>query len=381
MASLTLKTDCKYYIACFTLPDGTRTNRSTRTTDKKLAQKIADAFEEAAKQAAKGQFVEAQARKVLNDILKRVGEDTIHSDTVETFLREWLKSKDNEGTNERYTHVVDLFLTGLGRKSQAYLTSINHKDIQTFIKSRQDAELAAKTIRVDAKILNTAFHLAKRLGFIEGNPVEQALAMTSIKGPSSKREPFTPEQVATIVQSATGEWHTAILFGYHTGARLEDCAGMQWENIDFNQGVVDYVARKSSVRVVVPMTDQLLAHLESIATDCPNPYITPELAKKKSGGKTGLSEAFKGIMVKAGVDPRTAKGAGKRNFSKLSFHSLRHAFNSLLANNGVDQETRMTVIGQTTKEINADYTHLDLPKLRAAVGKLPPLKIAPTPTS
>jgi integrase len=381
MASLTLKKDCRNFIACFTLPDGARTNRSTGTTDKKLAQKIADEWEDAAKQATKGQFVEAHARKVLNDILKRVGEDTIHSDTVEKFLRDWLQSKDNEGTSERYTHVVDVFLASLGRKSQSFLTSISHKDIQTFIRSRKDAGLAPKTINVDAKTLNTAFNLAKRLHFIESNPVEKALALNPIKGESLERIPFTPEQVGTLLQTATGDWLTVILFGYFTGARIDDCASMKWSNVDFNSHVIDYVAQKTGVRAVVPMAPQLEAHLLEIASsDNPSAYITPPLAKKGSGGKNGLSESFKRIMVKAAIDPQTIQGQGKRKFSRLSFHSLRHGFNSLLANNGVDQETRKALVGHTTDAANTGYTHLDLNKLRGAMAKLPALTIAATAT-
>ena len=41
MASLTKKRDCKNWIACFTLPDGTRTNRSTGTRNRKLAKQLA----------------------------------------------------------------------------------------------------------------------------------------------------------------------------------------------------------------------------------------------------------------------------------------------------------------------------------------------------
>jgi len=38
MSSLTRKHDCKNWIANITLPDGTRTSRSTGTDDKKVAQ-------------------------------------------------------------------------------------------------------------------------------------------------------------------------------------------------------------------------------------------------------------------------------------------------------------------------------------------------------
>ena len=76
-------------------------------------------------------------------------------------------------------------------------------------------------------------------------------------------------------------------------------------------------------------------------------------------------------MLRAGIDARTGPGMGIRQFAKLSFHSLRHSFNSALANAGVAQETRMKLTGHSSIAVNGDYTHLELPKLRAAVGTLP----------
>lgn len=376
MASLTQKRDCKNWIACFTLPDGTRTQRSTGTTDKKQAQHIADSFEEAAKKAKKNQFVEKDARATLNEILRRAGEDTMSGDTVDHFLKEWLNGKTNQGTKERYSHAVNLFLAHLGSKSNALLSNISHKDVQSFIKSRKAANFASKTIRVDAKILSSAFNLARKLEVIESNPFEKALALNPIQVTSSTRKDFTPDQVAKLIKTASGEWKTVIYFGYFTGARLEDCASMKWSSVNFQNNVIDYVESKRGKRVVMPMAAQLEDHLQKIAsTDNISPFITPVLAEKQSGGKTGLSEAFKRIMGKAGIDPQTVQGQGKRKFSQLSFHSLRHTTNTLLANNGIDQETRMALIGQASKAVNKDYTHLDLGKLASAVAKLPTLKL------
>jgi site-specific recombinase XerD len=76
-------------------------------------------------------------------------------------------------------------------------------------------------------------------------------------------------------------------------------------------------------------------------------------------------------MAEARIDARSGPGKGIRRFAKLSFHSLRHSFNSALANHGVDQETRMKLTGHSSVAVNGDYTHLELPKLKAAVQKLP----------
>ena len=47
MASVWKHPESKYWFACFSLPNGRRTKRSTKTTSRSDAQKIADKFEEA----------------------------------------------------------------------------------------------------------------------------------------------------------------------------------------------------------------------------------------------------------------------------------------------------------------------------------------------
>jgi integrase len=373
MSSLTLKTNCQNWIACFC-----GQQRSTGTTDKKLAQKLADEFEEAARLARAGMLNEARARRVLNDILDRCGQDKMNTDTVENFFRDWLKGKDNEGTNERYTGTVDLFLESIGAKAKGYLSNIDHKDIQKFRNSRKD--FAPKTIRTDLKSLGSAFNLAKRLNFMEYNPVEKCLALNPINVKSSEKLPFSLEQVKAILKKADGEWKTVILFAYFTGARLTDCTRMKWSNIDFEKHVLHFVMKKTGHKNddeeihTMPLAPELEAHLLEIpCADDDDSYITPELAAKETKGNYGLSACFKRIMIAAGVDPQEVEGKGKRKFSKLSFHSLRHGCNSLLGNAGVDQETRMKLVGHKSKNINDGYTHVEIKKLRDALAKLPPL--------
>jgi hypothetical protein len=49
---------------------------------------------------------------------------------------------------------------------------------------------------------------------------------------------------------------------------------------------------------------------------------------------------------------------GIRQFSKLTFHSLRHSFVSGLANAGVAQETRMLMTDHGSVAVQRDFTHL-----------------------
>jgi hypothetical protein len=45
-------------------------------------------------------------------------------------------------------------------------------------------------------------------------------------------------------------------------------------------------------------------------------------------------------MERAGIEGKRTKASGGRTLSSLTFHSLRHSFNSALTNGGVSQEIR-----------------------------------------
>src|SRR5262249_43059252 len=153
---------------------------------------------------------------------------------------------------------------------------------------------------------------ARRLGSINGNPVERALAIRPISVESCERDCFSSEQVAALIGAAEDEWKTAILLGYYTGGRFGDCVNMRLENVDLALGLIDYVPRKTRTknkRVVVPIHPSLLAHLEKLAsTDQPETFLCPTLARKPSGGKNGLSTQFKRVMATARIDARSGPG-------------------------------------------------------------------------
>ena len=104
-------------------------------------------------------------------------------------------------------------------------------------------------------------------------------------------------------------------------------------------------------------------------------YISPSLAGKSTSGKSGLSGAFTRLMATAGIDTERVDGKGKRKFQAKTFHSLRHTFNSMLANSGVSQETRMKLIGHASEQINDQYTHIQMETLRRDIENLPSFKL------
>ena len=183
---------------------------------------------------------------------------------------------------------------------------------------------------------------------------------------------FSNEDVQRILDAATSvEWQTLILLGYFVGARLSDCVHMKWENVRPEEGVLIYHQRKTGKKVIVPLHYHIIEHLRYLAKFGTDGFLCPTLANKGPGGKHGLSESFKRIVKKAGVDLMIVQGAGTRKFTKRTFHSLRHSFNSALANAGVSEEVRMKLTGHSSRAVNTQYTHLQVATLKTAMSSLP----------
>jgi integrase len=129
---------------------------------------------------------------------------------------------------------------------------------------------------------------------------------------------------------------------------------------------------------VLPLHPELSACLRSGPRGIVKAPVFVELAGKGTGGRHGLSGHFKSVMERAGIVSRIVrKGAGAgRQTSNLSFHSLRHAFVSALANAGVAADLRQKLSGHADERTHAVYTHHEIEALRAAVSKMPGIENA-----
>lgn len=372
MASIVKRKRSRFWTACFTSRDGRQLKRSTKTTDKNQATEIAIELERVERRARQGTLTTTQIKKVLNDVSEKVTGDTLIAPSTEIYLNEWLDgvgARATPATVERYKHSVRLFLEHLGGKAQQPITSITPSDAEGFLNSRLKAGVAPKTAIVDLKTINIAFRRAENYGVILKNPV---VAVRPPKEVCSERDVFTQEEVQQLLRAApTLEWQTLILLGYFIGARLRDCVRMTWENIKPETGVIEYQQQKTGKKVTVPMHYHVIQHLDFLSSFGTNGSLCPKLASKATGGRRGLSEGFKRIVKKAGLDPMTIQGKGIRKFSRRTFHSLRHSFNSALANAGVAEEVRMKLTGHSSKMINTQYTHLQVTTLKNAVTSLP----------
>ena len=94
MASVHRRPNSKYFHAAFRTSDGALVLRSTKCTERAKALAAAFEFERAAKLAGAGNLVEAQARKIVADIMERAGtEETLRAPTIKAYFDQWITAK------------------------------------------------------------------------------------------------------------------------------------------------------------------------------------------------------------------------------------------------------------------------------------------------
>lgn len=387
MSFIYKKPNSRYWYARFYDKDGKRCSRSTKVvsrgvSSRKDAQRIAEEFEEAARKRRTAK----QTREVIVSLHQKITGEDLPVASLAKHLETWLAKKKPEVSSATYS-----FYAGVRKKLEDYFGDRMSDDMNNFV--RQDitsfrnelsSRLAANTVNHHIKVVRMVFKDALRDGFVLENPAEHVDAVKDDKSSKLKRKPFAIQELRLVMEHATSEWRSMILFGLYTGQRLGDIVRLRWSQIDLNRGVIYLVTGKTGKRLHIPLAKPLLEHIGTLpAGDDPEECIHPrayELLQSSAGGKvTTLSNQFTKILEHAGLREKTThqkKGQGrsaKRQAMQLSFHSLRHTAVSLMHEAGIPAASVQALIGHDSEAVHQAYTHIGDEALRKAADSLPRL--------
>jgi hypothetical protein len=131
----------KFWIAGFIDRDGRRRNRSTRTTDRRKALKIAEDFET----AWRGQLTARQFERVLTEGIERITGETRLNTPFDAFLKDWLSARKAEwapSSLARAETVLERFADHLGELARRPMRGITRADVTAFRNGVSDAQSA-----------------------------------------------------------------------------------------------------------------------------------------------------------------------------------------------------------------------------------------------
>ena len=378
MASIRRKENSKFWFACLTLPNGQRTQRSTKATDRRKAQKLADKLEETTRQHVTAR----QMQRVISDLYRTITGTALRSESVRDYFQSWLDRKKPETSATTYIFYkakCDRFLKHLGPRADEQISRIAQADLLAYRKSELE-RVSAPTVNQQIKCLRMIFKSAKDDGMLPENPAESVkLAKRTAQ---RIRRAFTLPELQRVLAVADDEWRSLILFGLYTGQRLGDLARLTWQGVDLERDELRLVTSKTGRQQIIPLAVPLRRHVETLpAGDDPKQPLHPRaFASVTKSAKVGtLSRQFYELMVDAGLATakphRIAQHApgrdGRRSVSEISFHALRHTATSLMKNAGISPAIVQDIIGHESAVISAHYTHIDETAKRTAVDALP----------
>ena len=202
------------------------------------------------------------------------------------------------------------------------------------------------------------------------------------------RRELTVEELARVIAPLEGEERVLFAVGIYTGLRLGDCCNLKWSSIDLARGFIQLVPRKTERHktvVKIPVAGTLRNILTETPPEQRTGFVMPGLQAKHASYPQGLCNRVKRIFENAGIrttvetdrqNPGTKK---KRLAVEVGFHSLRHTFVSICANEGVPMSIVQAIVGHTNAAMTAHYFHVADDALLKAAQALPALGPADAP--
>jgi integrase len=375
MASIIRRPESKYFIACWTNSAGRRLKRSTKTTERKLAEKLARQFEA----ESRSRRTATQARRILSDIYKELAGEELPTVTTRAYFDGFVARKAPEvsrGTLDYYTGHSRRFLEWIGAKADRDIAEVTKAEI-TGYRNATAARVGPTATNNTLKAIRTFFAAARKDGYLIEDPA--ADVDTVRDRTESNRRPFKLDELRALLAVAGDEWRSLILFGLYSGQRLCDLAVLTWANLDLERGELRMTTRKTGRRLTLPLAAPLRAHIATLpSSDDPkaplHPAAVESLARNK-GRTAGLSASFADLLIAAGLRSNKVEveEGGARARHELTFHSLRHTATSLLKEAGIPQSVVMDFIGHDTISVSHGYTHTGREALEKAASAFPAL--------
>ena len=153
---------------------------------------------------------------------------------------------------------------------------------------------------------------------------------------------------------------------YSAGLRVSELAGMNVEDIDYDQAVVR-VTGKGNKQRVVPMGEKALAALsgyrQALREEKNIPAARGALFLNKDGGRLTTRSI-------ARIVDKFARACGLA--VPVSPHALRHSFATHMLDAGADLRAVQELLGHRSLSTTQRYTHVSIDRLMAAYDKAHP---------
>ena len=230
------------------------------------------------------------------------------------------------------------------------LYEITPQSIERY-KAERIKEVAPATVNRELACLKCMFNKAITWGKTDENPVR---SVKLFKENNARLRYLEKEEIKKFLENAPAHLKPILIVALFTGMRKSEILGMQWRDINFEQGIIYLLQTKNGERREVLMNDIVKKTLAGVLRHPQSPYIFCH-----TNGKPYLNvrKSFDALLKKCGI-------------IDFKFHDMRHTFASHLVMSGIDIKTVQELMGHKSIEMTLRYSHLSPDHKKKAVDIL-----------
>jgi integrase len=310
-------------------------------------------------------------RTLNNDIVKGLRRDKTLGDLIDRWKLAELPTIDRPATRRSFFWTFEK----LGELREAALAVLSKPDFQQWLLG---LSLAPASLRVLRANVSTLFEAGKDWGWIEANPCRGRFKLPRINRP--EKAILTPEQVRTLIPLLDPESRTVFLLALLSGLRRGELEALEWSDIEPQWVSVNKTVNcerqagppksaKSRRKVEIgPLLKRTLSQWRAASLS------TSRLVFPPAG--RGRFRSLDDILLK-----KILPASAKLKIPRMTWHSLRHTFNTWGHVAGIDATIMRDLMGHATVAFNQDvYSHVKQLQPTGAAARIEALMEPPSGT-
>lgn len=238
-------------------------------------------------------------------------------------------------------------------RKNTILSDIDYQYLIAYEKWLRDSGIAHNTKVSRLRLLRSLLNEAKRRGAIQVNPFDnfKIQQMVSKKGYLTYEDLHNVEQIK--LEGREDIVRDGFLIACYTGLRFSDVISLRKNNIV--DGWIKKQMIKTTLTVDIPINDlfdgKMVKILEKYKGNIEN-------ISKKLPSNAVVNKTLKSILGRLKIDP------------KITFHSSRHTFATLLCQDGVSITTVQKLLGHTKLQTTQIYSEINRETIENDLNKI-----------
>ena len=277
------------------------------------------------------------------------------------------EKKYSDYTEKNYELDLFKYFEYLDKNNLNYLT-VKYKDVSNFTLFLAKQNYKSTTInRIDSSI-RSFYNYLELEEKINGNPFKAA---SNLKVPKRLPNYFKYDEYLTmrsVIDKGDYEYRNRLILEmlFATGLRVSELSNIKIKDIDFSEREIKIMGKGSKERFVFYNKECAIV-LDSYLKECRSKLLNGKDSEYLFINHLGDKLTDRGIRLI--IDKIVKKSCIK---SKVSPHTFRHTFATMLLNEGCNIKSVQELLGHSSLGTTGIYTHLTNDEVRLAYMKAHP---------